>query len=52
MPDNVAARDYPTVVAVGPYFKPDSFDATFFTGLDLFLDGIEMTHKDHAKPTV
>jgi hypothetical protein len=37
-----------------PYFKASSFDATFFTGLDLLLDGIEMTHKDkdHAKPPV
>ncbi|MDP1701169.1 MAG: TetR/AcrR family transcriptional regulator [Aestuariivirga sp.] len=43
--DDVAARDYPTVVSVGPYFKPGSFDDTFFTGLDLLLDGIEMHHK-------
>jgi len=52
VPNEIVARDYPTVVSVGPYFKPSSFDATFFTGLDLLLDGIEMTHKDHAKPPV
>lgn len=46
VPDEVVARDYPTVVLVGPYFKPSSFDGTFFTGLDLLLDGIEMSHKD------
>jgi hypothetical protein len=49
VPDTVVARDYPTVVSVGPYFKPDSFDATFFTGLDLLLDGIEIAHRGQAK---
>ena len=50
VPEVILARDFPTVVAVEPYFKASSFDATFFTGLDLLLDGIEMTHKDYAKP--
>jgi len=49
VPDEVVARDYPTVVSVGPYFKPSSFDGTFFTGLDLLLDGIEITHKAGSK---
>ena len=52
VPEAILARDFPTVVAVEPYFKASSFDATFFTGLDLLLDGIEMTHKDYAKPPV
>jgi hypothetical protein len=52
VPDAIVARDYPTVVSVGPYFKPSSFDATFFAGLDLLLDGIEMAHKGLAKPPV
>ena len=52
VPDGVVARDYPTVVSVGPYFKPGSFDATFFTGLDLLLDGIELAHKGQAKSHV
>ena len=52
VPEAILARDFPIVVAVGPYFKSSSFDATFFTGLDLLLDGIEMTHKDYAKPPV
>ena len=52
VPDDVVARDYPTVAMVGPYFKPGSFDATFFTGLDLLLDGIEMAHKGRAKSPV
>lgn len=52
VPEAILARDFPTVVAVGPFFNASSFDATFFTGLDLLLDGIEMTHKDHAKPPV
>ena len=49
VPDAVIARDYPTVVAVGPYFKPGSFDDTFFTGLDLLLDGIEIAHRGSSK---
>lgn len=52
VPEVILARDFPTVVAVEPYFKASSFDATFFTGLDLLLDGIEMSHKDYAKPPV
>ena len=52
VPEAILARDFPTVVAVEPYFKASSFDATFFTGLDLLLDGIEMSHKDYAKPPV
>ena len=52
VPDEIVTRDYPTVISVGPYFKPSSFDATFFTGLDLLLDGIEMAHKDPAKSHV
>ena len=44
-PNEIVARDYPTVISVGPYFKPGSFDAIFFTGLDLLLDGIELAHK-------
>lgn len=47
--DDIVARDYPTVVSVGPYFMPSSFDDTFFTGLDLLLDGIEITHKGGSK---
>ena len=44
VPNAVLARDFPAVASAGPYFKPDSFDATFFTGLDLLLDGIEKAH--------
>ena len=49
VPNDVVARDYPTVVSVGPYFRPSNFDATFFTGLDLLLDGIEIAHRGQAK---
>ena len=49
VPEAILTRDFPTVVAVGPYFKPGSFDDTFFTGLDLLLNGIEMTHKGGSK---
>ena len=45
VPDEIVARNYPMVASVSPYFKPGSFDATFFAGLDLLLDGIEAAHK-------
>ncbi len=47
--EDMVTRNYPAVASVGPYFKPDSFDDTFFTGLDLLLDGIEMTQKGSSK---
>ena len=49
VPDDVAVRDYPTVTSVSPYFKPSGFDAIFFTGLDLLLDGIEKAHNGHLE---
>jgi len=38
--DDVVARDYPSVAAVGPYFKRDHHERTFLTGLDILVDGI------------
>ena len=45
VPGEIVVRDYPTVASVGPYFRPEGFDQTFFTGLDLLLDGIEKAHR-------
>jgi AcrR family transcriptional regulator len=52
VPDEVVARDFPTVASVAPFFKPGGFDATFFAGLDLLLDGIEAAHKNQPKSPV
>ena len=40
VPDDVFLRDYPTVAAVGPYFRPEHHKATFETGLEILLEGI------------
>jgi AcrR family transcriptional regulator len=52
VPDEVVARDFPAVASVGPFFKPGGFDATFFAGLDLLLDGIERAHENQPKSPV
>jgi AcrR family transcriptional regulator len=41
VPDEVVARDYPAVAAVGPYFTQAHHQATFEHGLKVLLDGIE-----------
>jgi AcrR family transcriptional regulator len=41
VPDDIMQRDFPNVVAVGPYFRPSEYDKTFEMGLDLFLDSVE-----------
>jgi AcrR family transcriptional regulator len=45
VPGEIVVRDFPTVASVGPFFAPSGFDQTFFTGLDLLLDGIEKAHR-------
>lgn len=52
VPDDIAVRDYPTVVSVSPHFKSSSFDAIFFAGLDLLLDGIELAHKGQSEASL
>jgi AcrR family transcriptional regulator len=39
--DDVVARDFPAVTAVGPYFARAHHEATFEHGLDALLDGVE-----------
>ncbi len=40
--DAVVLRDYPDVVAVNPFFKPQHHEATFDLGLDFLIAGAEM----------
>ena len=39
VPADVAARDYPLMTAVNPYFKPQHHQATFERGLEILLQG-------------
>jgi hypothetical protein len=41
LPEEVLARDYPEVVAVNPFFRPEHHEATFNLGLDVLLDAME-----------
>ena len=40
VPDAVAARDYPLITAVNPYFRPAEREQTFAMGLEIMLAGI------------
>ena len=40
VPDDVVRRDYPEVVAAGPFFQPKYARATFEAGLDILINGI------------
>jgi AcrR family transcriptional regulator len=46
VPDEIAARDYPLITAVNPYFKPAEREATFRVGLEILLDGIGRAHRE------
>lgn len=39
VPEDEVARDYPEVIAAGPYFQPREWDATFAFGVDLLIEG-------------
>src|SRR5260221_11891968 len=41
VPDAEVARDFPTLLAVNPYFRPAEHDATFELGLDILIAEIE-----------
>jgi hypothetical protein len=45
VPDDVAARDYPLITAVNPYFKPSEREASFALGLEILLGGIARIHR-------
>jgi AcrR family transcriptional regulator len=44
VPDEVAARDYPLITAINPYFKPSEREATFALGVEILLEGIVRAH--------
>jgi AcrR family transcriptional regulator len=45
VPDDVAARDYPLITAINPWFRPAEREATFALGLDIILDGFARIHR-------
>jgi hypothetical protein len=49
VPDSVVAREYPTLSRLGLISNRAVFHATFFTGLDLLLDGIEIAYRGGSK---
>jgi AcrR family transcriptional regulator len=46
VPDEVAARDYPLITAVNPYFRPAEREETFRVGLEIMFDGIARAHRE------
>lgn len=48
VPDEVMARDYPNVVAAGPYFRKSEHDRTFEMGLDLLLESVRRLIESRA----
>ena len=38
VPSEIAARDFPHIAAINPFFKPEHHEATFVAGLDILLD--------------
>lgn len=49
VPDEIAARDYPLITAINPYFKPSERQATFALGVEMLLDGIARIHRQMAR---
>jgi AcrR family transcriptional regulator len=49
VPDDEVARDYPNVVAAGPYFKQQHFDRTFSAGLEIFIQALGAAAKAAKK---
>ncbi|MBI3530364.1 MAG: TetR/AcrR family transcriptional regulator [Betaproteobacteria bacterium] len=49
VPDEEIARNFPHVVAAGPYFKQQHFERTFSKGLEIFLRAIEGGSKPAKK---
>jgi AcrR family transcriptional regulator len=48
VPEEEASRDFPTVVAVNPWFKPEHHDATFRLGLGFLLDDMEKRAAEYS----
>ena len=45
VPGEEFVRDFPSIAAVGPYFKPEYHRPTFEAGLEILLDGIRASQK-------
>ncbi len=45
VPGDEFARDFPSIAAVGPYFKPEHHLKTFEAGLEVVLEGIRASRK-------
>lgn len=45
VPDDVFARDYPTVAAAGRFFQPEERAKTFETGLEILIEGVRKQAK-------
>ena len=41
VPEAEARRDFPAIIAIGPWFAPSHHARTFEAGVDTLLDGIE-----------
>jgi AcrR family transcriptional regulator len=41
LPAEILERDFPSVAAAAPFFRPDGFEKTFELGLRIILDGID-----------
>lgn len=41
VPEDEARRDFPAIMAVGPYFGSDRHKLTFDAGIDILIEGIE-----------
>ena len=46
----VEVARFPRVAGAGPYFKREHFDATFATGLEILLEGIQRARDKAQEP--
>jgi AcrR family transcriptional regulator len=44
------AADFKNLAAAAPYFQPQHYQATFETGLEMLLEGIERAHRRRGTP--
>ena len=50
VPDEEVARDYPEVVAAGPFFHPSEWDRTFDFGVELLIEGYAKLAERQSSP--
>ena len=49
VPDDEVARDYPEVIAAGPYFRESEWDKTFDFGVELLIEGYARLAKENKR---